>query len=249
MLGISNVTLLLTLNPSDIDQVTFSGTEDTFTAVFYESECSDVATEGQLLNYTRSLDVTEQQYRIDEFYFVKNSLLRSSLTAPEIQNSSSCVARIYIFNDHSNYFQFISTGQVRKAITSYCLTPPKALNFTIPESPVEKDHGQYYFVGLKSFASMTINYTATGDLLKYNTTGLSPKRCRFPTTDCSISLHTTSGDVCILAHLLEMNKFVPLNYVTQSQRRDKQATVVWVTWTVSAVIIICLTIFVVYLTK
>ena len=68
-----NVTLI---NPSGGSQVFFSETEDNFTAVFYESECSDIETITQSLNYTRTLDATERQYRIDEFYSVKNSIIK-----------------------------------------------------------------------------------------------------------------------------------------------------------------------------
>ena len=213
------MTLLLTLNPSDLDQITFSGTEDSFTALFYHSECSDIETESYLLDYTRFLDVTEQQYRIDEFYLVKNSTIHYLFTTSETQNSFSCVAMIYIFSNYSNYLQFISTGLAHEAVFSYCLYPPLPLNFMISVLATKKD--QYYFVGLQSFATTTINYTATGDLLKYNVSSLSPTRCSFPATDCSISL-SGGEDVCILAQLQDANKFISLNHTTQSQREHTQ---------------------------
>ena len=215
VLGTTDVTLLLTLNPTDLDQITFNQTADNFKALFYDMKCSDIETERYLLDYTRFLDVTEQQYRIDEFYLVKNSTIHYLFTTPETQNSSSCVAMIHIFSNHSNYFQFISTGLVREAVFSYCLSQPLPLSFTLSVSAAEED--QYYFVGLKSFINTTIDYTATGDLLKYSTTTLSPTTCTFPTTDCSISL-SGSEDVCILAQLQDMNKFISLNYTTQSRR-------------------------------
>ena len=239
VLGTTNATLLLTLNPTDLDQITFSGTEDGFTALFYDSECSDIETERYLLDYTKSLDITEQQlYRIDEFYLVKNSSIRYLFTTSEIQNSSSCVAMIYTFSNHSNYLQFISTGLVREAIFSYCLSPALPLNFTLSVSATEND--QFYFVGLESFATTMINYTATGDLLKYNTTSLSPTRCTFPATNCSISLSRARGeDVCILAQILETNKFILLNYDTFSQRISIQLIAIEVILLVCLLIGIC----------
>ena len=216
VLGITNATLLLTLNPTDVDQVTFSGTEDTFTAVFYESKCSDIKTETYLLNYTRSLYVTEQQYGIDTFYFVKNSIIHYRFTASEIHTSSSCVARIHVFNDHQNYFRFISTGLRREVVLSYCLSPPLPLSFTVPKQAATQD--RHYYVGLESFATTTITYRATGDLIKHNTTGLSPTTCTFPTTDCSISL-SGGKDVCILAQL-EDTEFIPLSYTTHARSQQ-----------------------------
>ena len=215
VLGTTNVALLLTLKPSDVDQVTFIETEDNIAALLYDIECSDIETERYLLDYTKSLDVTEQQYRIDEFYLVKNSTIHYLFTTPETQNSSSCVAMVHIFSDHSNYLQFISTGLVLEAVFSYCLSPALPLNFTISVSAAEED--QYYFVGLESSANTTINSTASGDLLKYNITTLSPTTCTFPTTNCSISL-SGGEDMCILAQLQDVNKFISLNYTTQSQR-------------------------------
>ena len=219
VLGTTNATLLLTLSPSDHDQVTFSETEDNFTTLFYDMKCSYVETERYLLDYTRFLDVTEQQYRIDEFYLVKNTTIYYVFTTLETQNSFSCVAMIYIFSNHSNYLQFISTGLVREAVFSYCLSPPLPLNFTLSVSAAEKD--QYYFVGLESFVTTIINYTATGDLLKYNISSLSPTTCTFPTTNCSISL-SGREDVCILAQLQETSKFIPLDYATLSQHYNIQ---------------------------
>ena len=235
VLGTTNATLLLILDPTNLDQVTFSETEDNFTTLFYDMKCSDVETERYLLDYTRFLDVTEQQYRIDEFYLVKNSTIYYLFTTLETQNSSSCVAMIHIFSNHSNYLQFISAGLAHEANFSYCLSPPLPLNFKLSVSAAEED--QYYFVGLKSFVDTTINYTATGDLLKYNISSLSPTTCTFPTTNCSISL-SGREDVCILAQLQETNKFIPLDYATLSQHYNIQYGV-YVTEVVSGSILFC----------
>ena len=240
VLGTSSVTLLLTLNPSDTDQITINQTVDNFTVLFYDSECS---TERESLDLRKSLDVTEQQYRIDELYFVKNSIIHFLFMTPEIPISSSCVAMIHIFSDHLHYFQFISTGQVHEVVSSYCLSPQMPLNFTLPGSAVEED--QFFFVGLESFSTTTINYTITGEQLKYNTTSLFPTTCTFPATDCSISL-SGGEDVCILAQLQDKNIFIPLNYTTQSQRRDKQGwtlyamTFLFMLCTVLCIILACL---------
>ena len=213
VLGTSDVRLLLTLNALDIHQVTLTlnGTEDNFTAVFYQSECSDIETERQSINRTKFLAVMEQQYRIDELYLIKHSVIQYFFTAPELQDSSSCVAMIHIFSDHLNYFQFISTGQVHEAI-SHCLSPQITLNFTLSVSAVEED--QYYFVGLESFANTTITYTAIHEQLNYNSTGLFPMSRTFLATDCSISL-SGDEDVCILAQLQDTSTFVTINYTTQ----------------------------------
>ena len=141
---------------------------------------------------------------------MKNSIIHFLFMTPEIQDSSSCVAMIHIFSDHLDYFRFISTGQVSKVVSSYCLSPPMPLNFTLPGSAVEED--QFFLVGLESFATTTTNYTVTGELLKYNVTSLSPTNCTFPATNCSISL-SGGEDVCILAQLQDKN-FIPLNYAT-----------------------------------
>ena len=160
----------------------------------------------------------ETIYSIDVLYLVKNSIINYLFTNAETQNTSSSVAKIYIFNDYSNFFEFNSTGQVHEAITSHDLSMALPSNFTITAK-----EDQYYFVGVKSFATTIINYTTTGDLIKYNISSLSPTRCTFPTINCSISL-SGGEDVCILAQLQDADKFISLNYTTQSQREYIQTT-------------------------
>ena len=220
VLGTSNVTQLLTFNPSDIVRVAFNGTEP---ATLYRSKCTDVKTQRHSLNYARSLDVNGEQHRIDEFYFVKNSSVYYNFSVPEMQDLNGCVAKVHIFNDYTSF----SKEQVSRAISSYCLLQTSPLYFTI--SAAKED--QYYFVALESFFTATIKYTVAGEVLKYNVTSLPKKRCTFSANTCSISLSDYPGgeDVCIIATLQETVKFFLLHYIAElSLRRRIQEIALWV---------------------
>ena len=222
----TNMIRQLSFNPSDIDHVTFSGTD---AATFYHSKCSDIETERQKLHIRRILRGTVRHYRMQPFYFIKNSLLNYKLTVqPMLINVNSCAAMVHIFNSYSNYYQFFTSGHVHEAI-SYCLPHNAPLNFNI--SAIEED--RYYFLALESFANTTIRFRITGDLLKYNVTSLPRTTCIFLSTNCSISLsgYPRGEDVCIIATLQETNKFVyqNVNYTTQLSKRWKtQKIAYWV---------------------
>ena len=204
----SNVTQL-TLNPSEIDLVMFSGTK---AAAFYQSKCSDIEIERLTLNYSGSAYVTEQQYVKQEFYFIQDSSLHFEFSVPLMQNDSGCVVKVHTFR--SNY-QLVTNRQDNEAI-SYCLLHNSSVNFTL--SAVEQE--QYYFVALESFVNTSITYTVAGDLLRYITTSLPRTRCA---TNCSISLSDYPGgeDVCIIAAVKETNEPVYYNYTTQLSRHWK----------------------------
>ena len=123
---------------------------------------------------------------------------------------------LYIFENYLDYILFTSSGQVREESFSHCLLPDSPLNFTL--SAV--DNNQYYFVGLESFVSSTLNYTVSGSVLEYNITNLSPTTCTFPSSECSIPLSDLPGgeDVCILATLQDQEGFWSLIYTSTSTR-------------------------------
>ena len=134
---------------------------------------------------------------------------------------------LYIFENYLDYFLFTSSGQVREESSSHCLLPDSPLNF----------NSQYYFVGLESFVSSTLNYTVSGSVLEYNITNLSPTTCTFPSSECSIPLSDLPGgeDVCILATLQDQEGF-PLNYTSTSTRAHRQRVAGWILLGIVAVL-------------
>ena len=151
---------------------------------------------------------TGQFYGLDQHYLAQGSELLWIFSAPKPPNYY-CVTRIYIFSTHSDYAEFLQTGEARNAV-SYCLYPTSPLNFTLSAGD------QYYFVGLKSFATTMINYTVMGDLLNYDVTGLSQTTCSFSAAGnyCPISLqdYPANESICILAALIDSHNFYSLTY-------------------------------------
>ena len=213
MLGSSDVMQILTFDPTDVSEVTFYQDMGSpgFAVTFYNVSCSAVATQRQLLNYTRTLNATSQMYSLADIYLVEGSIITWSFLSQDLKYSSTCVAKVYVFNNHTDYNHFTSTGDVRGA-ESNCIPSTSPLNFTL--SAVEKN--QHYFVGLESFVTTEFSYTVTGTVLKYNTTSLPPTKCSFP-SDCPItwSKYPIGETVCILAQLegsKNLEDFITLTY-------------------------------------
>ena len=97
VLGNTDV-ILVAIFSSDVEEVVFSQTKDSFNASFYMEACSAIGTGRQLLNYSNSLAVTDNsQYRLEERYIIKGSAIQYFFLATEsLQTPTNCVAMLYI---------------------------------------------------------------------------------------------------------------------------------------------------------
>ena len=198
---------------------------------YYQGLCSEFDRRLclELRNTTKQLSLSEGiQYGIEKEYLIRGSSVAFTFSTPEPllhPSSTACVTSIFIFQDHLDYLQFISTGLINLEVSSHCVSPTSGVNFTL--SAV--DANAYYFIALNSHESATLNYTVTGDVLEYDVNGLSPSTCTFPVSDCSVSLNhnRTAGDseICILASLLNPDTFLALNYTTSSWKHTMQTIV------------------------
>lgn len=149
-----------------------------------------------------------ESHRIDEPYLVKDSQLQYTFSTPEINLFFPCVALVYIFQNSTSYFEFVTNKQVSNATTT-CLPSDSSTNITVSA----ENEDQYYFIGLMNIIpEITINYTVTGKLLRYNVTGLSPITCSLTSSspNCSVPLQDlpSGEDVCIVGTLQPaMNNF------------------------------------------
>ena len=142
------------------------------------------------------------RYIIDEVYLVNGSDVTYTMAASK--SGSSCSARVHVFGRHSNYQQFLLEGDVSELASSYCISSTERLDFKI----LSQDKNQYFFIGLESLSSATLDYTVIRNVLKYNVSNSTrpPTTCAF-STSCSISLDNYPGaggqEVCVLASVQE----------------------------------------------
>ena len=90
-----NMTAVLTLDPSEVQQVKFEPdmNNSKFAVTFYDDTCSDIETERQSVNYTRSLNVTSKVYQLDTFHLIGDSTIFSLISSPELEGLSTCIAQ------------------------------------------------------------------------------------------------------------------------------------------------------------
>ena len=106
------------------------------------------------------------------------------------KSGSSCSARVHVFGRYSNYQQFLLNGDVSELASSYCINSTERLDFKI----LSQDKNQYFFIGLESLSSTTLDYTVIRNVLEYNVSNSTrpPTTCAF-STSCSISLDNYPG--------------------------------------------------------
>lgn len=195
-------------------------------AKFYQGPCSEIGPFPQLRNSTTELAVTERSYHgIDEPYVLRGSrvhytLMVTNATTMELA-SSLCIANVYVFNGLSKYSKFLESGDVSTIRTSNCLSSSKPLNFTLSTAYIK-----YYFVGLESHSSATLNITVTGEILEYNITNLSTTECNFSSQapQCSVQLHhhPSGQEICLLASLQDTDTFVSLSYYSAQPHNHRE---------------------------
>ena len=180
----------------------------------YQGSCSKIGSSSQLGHNTRQLQLlVPSQHRIDEPYMTVDSHVIYSFIAPDSdsdQASMPCIAKVHIFTDQFDYYQFIVSGRVSRSASSKCLSPAHPLYFIL------REHTGYYFVGLESFHPTTLNITINSNKLEYNATSFSNTVCN--DGYCSIPLNHTSGQgTCVLAALNDSYTFVSLQYSARPQ--------------------------------
>ena len=197
-IGSSDVVLAATVNPS-VDTVNFNRIfqwEDYIRVTFYCDECSDIKMKKQVLDYSDSLTIKDGKHLFKEIYLTKGSTIRYFFLPLQSMQTTNCVAKLYIFHDFDNYIKW-KNGIAQRESSSYCLPPDSPLTLTLSKV-------RYYFVGLETNVPITLNYTVTGTVLKYNTNTNYIYTLHFQDMNgydtCSLSLPDDYNEtVCILA--------------------------------------------------
>ena len=192
-----------------VKAVQFTQTHGFVPIKVYQGSCSTIGPFSQLRQNTRHLQLlVPSQHRIDEPYMTVDSHINYSFIAPDSdsdQASMPCIAKVHVFTDKLDYYQFIVFGTVSRSASSKCLSPAHPLNFTLHK------HKGYYFVGLENFHPTTLDITIISNKLVYNVTSLSSTVCN--DGYCSIPLNHTSGQgTCVLAALNDSDTFVSLQF-------------------------------------
>ena len=207
-LGNSDVLPILRFENS-VKEVHFTQKHGFIPFKIYQGSCSKIGPLSQFGYNTRQLQLlVPSQHRIDEPYMINGSRVRYSFIPPYSdsgQASMLCIAKVHIFTDQFDYYQFIVSGRVSRSASSKCLSPAHPSHFTL------REHTGYYFVGLESLHPTTLNITITSNKLEYNATSFSSTVCN--DGYCSITLNHTSGQgTCVLAALNDSDTFVSLQY-------------------------------------
>ena len=142
-------------------------------------------------------------YGIEEVYLIGTSQVAYNFTIVETQATTSCVANVSILSVSDSIMEFLASGHARIPSESYCLSLNEPLAIQLNSS----DGDSYYFVGLESFVSATLNHTVSKDLLEYDITNADNVSCTLSTSssDCTISLNGEGQEVCVLASLQHTN--------------------------------------------
>ena len=204
---------------SSLNKVTVNLIEDFIPVRFYHGPCSEAGPFPQLLNYSTHLSVAENSHhRIDEPYLIAGSQVNYTLAISDSTTSDldpdPCTAKVHVFTDDDSYNQFIASGHVTALSVSECFSPVQPLTLSLPPTTTDKPD-MYYFIGVESRYSSTLNITVASDILEYSTTKLSETTCNFsivaPT--CTIPLHHENDeDLCILASLIDTDSFTSVGY-------------------------------------
>ena len=253
MVGNSDMVLISIFDSSIINEVYFSA-DDAVEVNFYQDICSDIGPFQQLHNSTLQLNISDSmQYQIDEVYLLKGSEAIYSMSSKSESQILPCSAKVHVFTRRNKYQQFLLNGDVSKLASSYCINSTKVLDLNI-----FSHRHQYFFIGLESLSSATLDYTVIKNVLKYNITNStrSPTSCVFSISSplCSISLdnYPDSQEVCVLASLQESN-FITLNYATVSYRSNMQVIaailVLFIPYLVILIILCCFLAIFYYLKK
>ena len=223
LLGNTDVVLVSRFR-SSLSKVTVNLTEDFIPVRFYHGSCSEAGPFPQLLNYTTHLPVAENSHhRIDEPYLIAGSQVNYTLAISDSTTSDldpdPCTAEVHVFTDHDSYNQFIASGHVTALSISECFSPVQPLTLSLPPTTTDKPD-MYYFIGVESRYSSTLNITVASDILEYSTTKLSETTCNFSTEapTCTIPLHHENDEeLCVLASLIDTDSFTPVGYSAPPQ--------------------------------
>ena len=192
---------------------------------FYQESCPDVKTERQSINYTSELSIPSDRHRsyvIDEYYLAKGSHVQYSFSVASGSQVSDCVATVLVFTNYTEYKAFRDPYSLNPYTedSSYCISAQSPISFSLPLSGSEDS---YHFLGLESSTSerVSIEYSAQGDVILYNTSTNASLSCSFPTKDCVLPLDYSLGkDICVLASLRDSDiSFVSLNISTSWGKR------------------------------
>ena len=209
---------------SSLSKVTVNLTEDFIPVCFYHGPCSEAGPFPQLLNYSTHLSVAENSHhRMDEPYLTAGSqknytLVISDSTISDL-DPDPCTAKVHVFTDHDSYNQFIASGHVTVLSVSECFSPVQPLTLSLPPTTTDKQD-MYYFVGVESRYSSTLNITVASDTLEYSTTKLSETMCNFSTEapTCTIPIHHENDEeLCLLASLIDTDSFTSVGYSAPPQ--------------------------------
>ena len=232
---------------SVINEVIFSA-NDAVEVNFYQDLCSVIGPFRKLHNSTLQLNISDRmQYIIDEVYLLKESEVTYRML---LKSGSPCSARVHVFISHTNYQQFLLNGDVNNQARSYCINSTEVLDFKISS----QDNYQYFFIGLESLSSTTLNYSVVRNVLEYNITNSTRSHmCALSASSrsCSLSLDNYPGsqEVCVLASLQELD-FITLNYTTVSYSYNMQfiaLIVIVCILIVIVIVIVCILIVIVWI--
>ena len=206
--GSSDVVLVSSFNSRNIGKVNFIRVNEAANEInLYQDACSEIQNFTMNLNSMRQLNISnDMQYRIDEVHLIRGSKIQYNFSNSEMEISSKYVANISVFSAYNDYKEFLKNGRTTNANT-YCLPSASAVEIGISTS----NHDMNFFVGLKSFESVQLDYTTAEDLVQYNITNLTATSCLFSTSSCSLTINSSSGaqDICVLVSSLQ-----PSNAVT-----------------------------------
>lgn len=208
---IGNLDVILLSKSKYLAYIELSTTEYETNVTLYHEQCSEIEQVREVYNSTIELTVYENlTYPIEELYLVRNSQAVYNFTVVDVQAISSCVADVHVFLNYSDYIEFLSLGRARNPSKSYCLSPNEPLVFQLNSF----DRDSYYFVGLKSLNSTTLNYTTFKDLLEYNITSANNVSCALSLLPsvCFQHRYPEGQEVCVLASLPHSNTFINVSY-------------------------------------
>ncbi len=196
-----SVPLFGTVDLSNVDSVKLTETRgpDFIPTSFYAGHCSFIDVE---INETVIVNFgpTDKSKAVTEFYLARNTTISLDITTEVLPSTNSCIAFLLVYDNFSNYINFISNSSGENFYYKECI-----VNETFQAKNLTFDKPSYYYIGVYTDIPAevtTFSLHFLGTYLQYDISNRSAG-CSIPTLDtlsCKFSPNTNSMSqkICIV---------------------------------------------------
>ena len=185
---------------------------------FYAGNCTDKLIVKEIDLHSNFSPVTAN--RLDERYMLNGSNLTFTIGIKNSNSSIDCVATLVIFDNYTQYTEFIDFGTWTQPYVEFCIHSNTSMHSLIAQN------SSYYYSGLYVTVTSSItdvDYSIVGTIYQYNVTGFmfgcsisSEDFAMYTYISCTFEL--SDLDVQGLTELCILGSVPPINNATMARK-------------------------------